>query len=84
MQITYIGHSGFFVELTQSMLLFDYYQGRLPKFSHGKRLYVFVIRIILIRIFSVWQKSGRISVLSCPEISGNPGCRRSSVPGPCA
>ena len=41
MQITYIGHSGFFVELTQSMLLFDYYQGRLPKFSHGKRLYVF-------------------------------------------
>ena len=31
MQITYIGHSGFLVELSESLLLFDYYEGSLPK-----------------------------------------------------
>ena len=41
MQITYIGHSGFLVELKETLLLFDYYEGSLPKFPHGKRLYVF-------------------------------------------
>lgn len=42
MQITYIGHSGFFLELAQSMLLFDYYKGTLPRLAPGKKLYVFV------------------------------------------
>lgn len=41
MQITYIGHSGFFLELSQVMLLFDYYRGSLPELSKGKKLYVF-------------------------------------------
>ncbi len=41
MQITYIGHSSFLVELKETLLLFDYYEGSLPKFPHGKRLYVF-------------------------------------------
>lgn len=40
MEITYIGHSGFLVELEHTALLFDYWQGdfTLPA---GKRLYVF-------------------------------------------
>lgn len=41
MKITYIGHSGFSVELERSILLFDYYQGEIPPFPDGKKLYVF-------------------------------------------
>ncbi|MCI8374144.1 MAG: MBL fold metallo-hydrolase [Lachnospiraceae bacterium] len=41
MQITYIGHSGFLVELSESLLLFDYYEGSLPKLPPEKKLYVF-------------------------------------------
>lgn len=41
MRITYIGHSGFLVELKKSLLLFDYYEGALPELSHEKQLYVF-------------------------------------------
>lgn len=41
MNITYIGHSGFYVELEEALLLFDYYKGSLPKLPHEKRLYVF-------------------------------------------
>lgn len=41
MQITYIGHSGFYVELENTLLLFDYYEGLLPKLPDGKKLYVF-------------------------------------------
>lgn len=41
MKITYIGHSGFWVELERAVLLFDYYQGEIPKLPEGKKLYVF-------------------------------------------
>lgn len=41
MKITYIHHSSFCVELQNSMLLFDYFKGELPKFDKGKKLYVF-------------------------------------------
>lgn len=41
MQITYIGHSGFYVELENTLLLFDFYKGSLPNFPHSKKLYVF-------------------------------------------
>ncbi len=41
MKITYIGHSGFYVELEEALLLFDYYKGSMPKLPHEKRLYVF-------------------------------------------
>ena len=42
MKITYIGHSGFAVELEDKILLFDYYKGELPVLDRSKRLYVFV------------------------------------------
>lgn len=42
MKITYLGHSGFVVETGEQYLLFDYYTGRLPTFSTGKWLTVFV------------------------------------------
>ena len=41
MKIKYIGHSGFSVELNQSILLFDYFKGTIPEFSAKKHIYVF-------------------------------------------
>lgn len=42
MTVTYINHSGFFVELDTVCLLFDYWQGALPEPIPGKKLLVFV------------------------------------------
>ena len=41
MKITHIFHSGFMVEMEKSVLLFDWYRGKLPQIPSGKRLYVF-------------------------------------------
>lgn len=41
MRVVYIGHSGFFIEGEGSCLLFDYYQGEIPKVPEGKKLYIF-------------------------------------------
>lgn len=42
MKITHIYHSGFAVELEHSVLIFDWYQGKLPAFDPAKTVYVFV------------------------------------------
>lgn len=41
MKVTYLGHSGFAVELETVTLLFDYYTGKLPKWPVQKQLAVF-------------------------------------------
>ena len=41
MRITYLEHSGFFIELEQVCLLFDYWQGDLPEPIAGKGLLAF-------------------------------------------
>lgn len=41
MNITYIGHSGFLVELDDCYFLFDYYQGDLPELLPNKLVIVF-------------------------------------------
>ena len=41
MKVTYLEHSGFFVELEQVCLLFDYWKGQLPAPIPGKGLLVF-------------------------------------------
>ena len=41
MTVTYLNHSGFFVELDTVCLLFDYWQGRLPEPVPGKTLLAF-------------------------------------------
>lgn len=41
MKVTYLYHSGFVVESDESMLIFDYYKGELPKAAKDKKLYVF-------------------------------------------
>lgn len=42
MKVTYLHHSGFFVEMDAICLLFDYVQGTLPEIPEDKKLYVFV------------------------------------------
>lgn len=42
MKITYLGHSGFLVEMERVWLLFDYYRGEIEAFPEGKNGYVFV------------------------------------------
>ena len=36
MKITYLGHSGFLVELEKLVMLFDYFQGDIPVCSKDK------------------------------------------------
>lgn len=40
-KVTYLYHSGFVVELSEHVLVFDYYKGELPKISSGKKLLLF-------------------------------------------
>ena len=42
MKITYLYHSGFAVELTQHVLVFDYYRGKLPEWDETKTILFFV------------------------------------------
>lgn len=42
MKLTFIAHSGFFLELQHTALLFDYYEGEIPPLPDGKKLVVFV------------------------------------------
>ncbi len=41
MNITYLGHSGFFIETNTAYFVFDYIRGELPDLSVSKPLYVF-------------------------------------------
>ena len=41
MKIAYINHSCFSVELDNCILLFDYFEGSIPKFDNNKKIYVF-------------------------------------------
>ena len=42
MKITYLGHSGFLVELDEAYFLFDYHTGQIPSLNPDKYLYIFV------------------------------------------
>lgn len=42
MNVYYINHSGFMVELEKNVLVFDYYTGSIPAFDRTKNVYVFV------------------------------------------
>ncbi len=41
MNIKYIYHSGFSLELERNILVFDYYKGNIPEFSQDKNIYIF-------------------------------------------
>lgn len=42
MKITHIYHSGFVIDLAETVLIFDWYSGQLPAFDPSKKVYVFV------------------------------------------
>lgn len=44
-KVTYLGHSGFAVEMDRAVLVFDYVEGELPRFDPDKELYVFASHI---------------------------------------
>ncbi len=45
MRVTYLGHSGFLLEMQDACFLFDYYKGEFPKFDPKKKLFVFVSHV---------------------------------------
>lgn len=45
MNVTYLGHSGFFVEMEDASFLFDYYKGEVPKPDAEKKMFVFVSHV---------------------------------------
>lgn len=42
MNLKYIYHSGFLLELDTAYMLFDYYKGDIPRLDKDKKLYVFI------------------------------------------
>jgi L-ascorbate metabolism protein UlaG (beta-lactamase superfamily) len=42
MRITFLGHSGFLIEMNTAYFLFDFYKGELPEIDNEKQFYVFV------------------------------------------
>ena len=42
---TYLGHSGFMIEMPEATLLFDWYQGDLPDLRADKPLYIFISHV---------------------------------------
>lgn len=42
MKVTYLGHSGFLLEMEDTYCLFDYYKGGFPKWDRDKKMVVFV------------------------------------------
>lgn len=45
MNITYIHHSSFSVELESVVLIFDYYKGTIPEFDKNKQIFVFASHV---------------------------------------
>lgn len=78
MKITHIYHSGFVVELSDTVLIFDWYMGPLPVFSTSKKIVVFVTQghadHYSTRIWDLQKQYPKISyVLDCctaPERKG--------------
>lgn len=77
MRITYLGHSGFLVELEDSYLMFDYYKGELPKLSEEKRLYVFASHKHFDHfkksIFNLREHGNRTKFILSDDIQRDPG-----------
>ena len=78
-KITHIYHSGFVLELNETVLIFDWYSGELPSFDTSKKVIVFVTHghpdHYSPRIWELEKRCGRISyVLDCctaPERKGD-------------
>ena len=72
MRVTFLGHSGFFLELPEADLLFDYYKGELPVPDPERPLFVFVSHAhadhFSRKIFSLAEKTERICYILSDDI----------------
>ncbi len=72
-KVFYIAHSGFAIETDQSVLLFDYVEGVLPKLSKSKPWYVFVSHAhgdhYSQKIFTLKKKEEQIMFLLSSDIA---------------
>ena len=72
MRVTFLGHSGFFLELPEADLLFDYYKGNLPAPHPGRPLFVFVSHVhadhFSKKIFSLAEKTDSIRYILSDDI----------------
>lgn len=72
-QVKYIGHSGFSVELGKVVLLFDYYQGRIPDFASDAKIYVFSSHRhqdhFNFAIFELWSRYETVSFILSNDIT---------------
>ena len=72
MRVTFLGHSGFFLELPEADLLFDYYKGELPAPDPERPLFVFVSHAhadhFTRKIFSLAEKTERIRFILSDDI----------------
>ena len=72
MRVTFLGHSGFFLELPEADLLFDYYKGELPAPDPERPLFVFVSHAhadhFTRKIFSLAEKTERICFILSDDI----------------
>ena len=72
MRVTFLGHSGFFLELPEADLLFDYYKGDLPAPDPERPLFVFVSHAhadhFSRKIFSLAEKTERIRFILSDDI----------------
>ena len=72
MRVTFLGHSGFFLELPEADLLFDYYKGELPAPDPEKPLAVFVSHAhadhFTRKIFSLAEKTDRIRFIISDDV----------------
>ena len=48
MKVTFMGHSGFLLEMDRVYCLFDYYKGEFPELDTRKKMAVFVSHAIMI------------------------------------
>lgn len=76
MKITYLGHSGYLVELCDCYCLFDYYVGTIPELSE-KPLFVFVSHQhqdhYNPEIFLLAEKYRDVCFILPPDVKTNPG-----------
>lgn len=74
-EVTYLGHSGFLVELETAYLLFDYYKGILPVLEDEKHLYVFASHAHFDhykkKIFGIRQDADKITFILSNDIQGD-------------
>ena len=73
MKVTYLGHSGFLLEMEDAFFLFDYYKGELPQMDAGKKMFVFVSHghydHYRKEVFSLREQFEQIRFLICSDIS---------------